>query len=288
MLTKDTAICIRTVDYSETSQIVTFFTRTTGKISAIAKGSKRPKSAFDGPIELFSYGKIVFSDSTKEKLVTLTEFEQQPCFTDLAGNLFALNCASFAAELVNLLTNEYDPHPELFDSFLQFLQNTNEGRASKFCHSEAKPKNLTHSKARSFASAQDDMKSMQHRDTISLLILFQLSLLKEIGLQPILNACANCKTRYSTGHLTAEHRASSIEHRVYFSSSANGLICKDCEASFPDKVRLTNSAANCLANLKLIAEADEKTLNEIEKVLIYHFTETLGHPPKMAKHILKK
>jgi len=74
MLVKDTAICIRAVDYSETSQIVTFFTRATGRISAIAKGSKRPKSKFDGPIELFSCGNIVFSDSNKEKLATLTEF----------------------------------------------------------------------------------------------------------------------------------------------------------------------------------------------------------------------
>jgi len=124
MLTKDAAICIRTVDYSETSQIVTFFTRAAGKISAIAKGSKRPKSAFDGPIEVFSYGKIVFSDSTREKLATLTEFEQQPGFTHLRNNLFALNCSLFAAELLNNLTDDYDPHPQLFDNFLQFLKST--------------------------------------------------------------------------------------------------------------------------------------------------------------------
>lgn len=37
MLIKDYAICIRVIDYSETSQIVTFFTKTAGKISAIAK-----------------------------------------------------------------------------------------------------------------------------------------------------------------------------------------------------------------------------------------------------------
>ena len=117
MLTKDSGLCIRALDYSETSQIVTFFTRATGKISAIAKGSKRPKSAFDGPIEVFSHGKIVFSDSTKEKLAVLTEFEQQGGFTGLANKLFALNCVSFAAELVNQLTNEHDPHPGLFDSF---------------------------------------------------------------------------------------------------------------------------------------------------------------------------
>jgi DNA repair protein RecO (recombination protein O) len=256
MLTKDTDICIRATDFSETSQILTLFTRANGKIGAIAKGSKRPKSAFDGPVELFSHGKIVFSDSNKEKLATLTEFEQQPGFTDLAGNLFALNCASFAAELVNSLTDDYDPHPELFDSFLQFLQNINDSRLTSH--------------------------------ELALLILFQLSLLKEIGLQPILNACANCKTSIENRlSAVASAKAEATSDEFYFSSSANGLICKDCEASFPDKIRLTKNAANCLANVKLIAEAQEKTLNEIEKLLIYHFTETLGRPPKMAKYILK-
>jgi DNA repair protein RecO (recombination protein O) len=243
-LTKDTAVCIRVVDYSETSQIVTFFTRANGKVGTIAKGSKRPKSAFDGPIEMFSYGEIVFSDPAKEKLATLTEFQQHG-FTDLASNLFAFNCCLFAAELLNKLTHENDPHPELFDSFLQFLHDVSE-----------------------------------HRDILPLLILFQLTLLREIGLTPILNACANCKT-------SIEHRASSIEQQVYFSSSANGLICRDCEASFPDKIKLSKHAAACLNNLKLVADANEKTLREIEKILISHFTELLGHRPKMAKHILR-
>jgi DNA repair protein RecO (recombination protein O) len=246
MLTKDTAICIRTTDYSETSQIVTLFTRTNGKISAIAKGSKRPKSAFDGPLEIFSYGEIVFSDPSREKLATLTEFQQTPAFSCSADNLFALNCCLFGAELINSLTNEYDPHPQLFDGFLRFLQDANE-----------------------------------KRDSLSLLILFQLTLLREIGLMPILNACANCKTSY------CHSRASGNLSQAYFSSSANGLICRDCEASFPDKIKLTKNAADCLANAKLITETKEKTLNEIEKILIHHFTEILHRPPRMAKYILK-
>jgi len=247
MLTKDVAICIRAVDYSETSQIVTFFARAAGKITCIAKGSKRPKSAFDGTIEVFSHGKIVFSDSTKEKLVTLTEFEQQPALIS-PDNLFVLNCALFAAELLNYLTNEYDPHSELFDSFLQFLQNLHDQQVI----------------------------NNKQPDVLVLLILFQLTLLKEVGLQPILNACVNCKNRLSIRWPGS-----------YFSSSANGLVCRDCEANFTDKIRLTNAAANCLSNLKLIAESKETTLNEIEKVLVYHFTELLGRRPKMAKHILK-
>jgi len=245
------AICIRAVDFSETSQIVTFFTKANGKISAVAKGSKRPKSAFDGPIEIFSHGNIVFSDSNKEKLATLTEFESASGtrgFTDLSSDLFVLNCCYFAAELLNKTTHDYDPHPELFDSFLQFLKDANERR--------------------------DTLHTSQ--DTLVLLILFQLALLKEVGLQPILNSCANCKS---------SRESQTTSHEIYFSSTANGIICKDCETSFPDKIRLSQPAANCLSNLKLITEANKKTLNEIESVLIGHFTELLGHKPKMAKYL---
>ena len=69
------------------------------------------------------------------------------------------------------------------------------------------------------------------------------------------------------------------------------IVCRDCEASFVDKVELSPKAAACLAmpqvnDLKLIERVDEKTLAEIEKALIYHFTEILNHPPKTAKYVL--
>ena len=257
MLTKDAAICIRVIDYSETSQIATFFTKNTGKISTIAKGSKRPKSAFEGPIEILSYGQIVFSQRSSRKLAILTEFQQQPAFavgyalrdTEYQSSFFVLNCSFFAAELINQLTDEYDPHPQLFDSFLQFLQNT--------------------------SALRDALHTS--RDTLAMLILFQLALLKEIGLQPILNVCANCKNRFAPETL-----------ETYFSSAANGLICRDCEAAFPDRIKVVGTAGGYLVNLKLMADAEEKVLNEIEKILISHFTELLGRPPKMAKYILKK
>jgi DNA repair protein RecO (recombination protein O) len=248
MLTKDLAICIRTVDYSETSQVVTFFARQTGKISAIAKGSKRPKSAFDGPIEILSHGKILFADSGRDKLATLTEFEPAYNSPDLAGprsDFFVLNCCFFAAELLNNFTHDYDPHPELFDSFLHFLQST-------------------------------EQHETRHK-MLAALILFQLGLLKEIGLQPILSSCVNCKTKYEIRD---------TRYEAYFSSAANGLVCRDCEPSFPDKIRLSKNAAACLTSLKKIPDAAEKTLQEIEEILVRHFTELLGRPPKMAKHIL--
>lgn len=248
MLSKDLAVCIRAVDYSETSQVVTFFARGAGKVGAIAKGSKRPKSKFDGPIEIFSFGSIVFLDSAKQKLATLTEFEQQPGLTALSRDFFVLNCCLLAAELLNKLTDDRDPHPGLFDSFLQFLRDADARRPA----------------------------DSKRGNVLALLILFQLALLKEVGLRPVLSACASCKNAFSEDW-----------PEVYFSSGANGMICRDCEGTLQDKIRLTKSAATCLASLKLIAHAQKETLDEIEKVLIYHFTEIVGHRPKMARHVIE-
>lgn len=63
-------------------------------------------------------------------------------------------------------------------------------------------------------------------------------------------------------------------------------IYRDCENSFPDRIRPNKDAAAYFGDIKLIAVANEETLNEIEMILIYHFTELL-HPPKMAKYVLK-
>lgn len=247
MLTKDRAVCLRAVDYSETSQVVTFFARLAGKIGAIAKGAKRPKSAFDGPIEVLSFGDIVCTTGHTQKLATLTEYQQQPPKGGLRRNLFALDSALFAAELLNQLTHEHDPHPVLFDQFVQFLQDLDE-----------------------------EATGCLRRDILLRLILFQLGLLREVGLRPNLKACTNCKRAFA-----ADWRES------YFSSVANGIVCQDCEMSFPDKIRLRAQSVHGLANLRQLAEMPERTLDEIERVLIHHFTETLGHPPKLARHILR-
>jgi len=243
MIFRDRAICTRTVDYSETSQVVTFFTRRHGKISGIARGAKRKKSAFDGPIEVFSRGEVLLSTGKEANLATVREFEQRQGYGQLTRDFLALNSALFAIELVNSFTDEYDPHEALFESMEGFLENLSE--------------------------------TQNREDILKLLILFQLSLLREIGLGPVLDRCVNCGKTFSTNWSD-----------IYFSSSANGLICRDCEGSFPEKLRLSRASGQCLTKIGNIGQAKTRQLRQIEELLVHHFREKLGRNLRMARYVL--
>jgi recombinational DNA repair protein (RecF pathway) len=123
---------------------------------------------------------------------------------------------------------------------------------------------------------KDEELTRQRRDVLVRLIVLQLVLLREVGLHPVLKACANCR-RALAGDW----------HEVYFSSSANGLICRDCEVSFPDRTRVNRKLARTLADLRQIADADEVTLDEMERMLVHHFTSILGRRLKLAQYVEK-
>jgi DNA repair protein RecO (recombination protein O) len=248
MLISDNAICIRTVDYSETSQVVTFFTERTGKLTAIAKGSKRAKSAFGGPLELVACGRIGLIETHGDKLATLTDFEQTTAHKNLVADLYRYNCCLFAAELVNLLTDDYDPHPGLYESLVTLLKSVNE--APKGC-----PRSII----------------------LASLITFQFSMLREVGLAPVMTTCVNCKRKFD-----GEWR------QAWFSNAASGLVCRDCEMSFPDKTLITRKTVASLDSAAALDKMSLQALTEIEKLLIEYVSYSLGKAPKMARHILGK
>lgn len=152
-LTRDQAICLRFTPYSESSQIVSLFTRTHGRIRAIAKGARRHtkagKSRFDGGLDVLDSGDAVFVLAPERDLQPLTEWRLREGHLALRRDLRALNLALYAAELVEKLVEEHDPHPKLFDQVERLLSRL------------AEP---------------------ESRESVAL--AFQLNLLRQVGLLP--------------------------------------------------------------------------------------------------------
>jgi DNA repair protein RecO (recombination protein O) len=124
-LSRDRCICVRKIEYSETSQILTLFGRDHGLFRVIAKGAHRRTKAghskFDGGADLLDVGEAVFTFDVSRDLNTLTEWSLREGNLLLRKNLRGMYLGLYAAELVSLLIEEHDPHPDLFLRFERSL-----------------------------------------------------------------------------------------------------------------------------------------------------------------------
>lgn len=121
-LEKSDAIVIRAVDFSETSSIVTFFTRDFGKVSTLAKGARRKKGPFESALDLLALCRIVFIHKSSDSLDLLTEAKLVNRLRASEVDLSRLYSGYYIAELLMNLTDEMDPHPELFEIAQQSLR----------------------------------------------------------------------------------------------------------------------------------------------------------------------
>lgn len=155
---KAIAVVLRVVEWSETSSIVTLLTREFGKVHGLAKGARRPKGPFESALDLLSTCQVVFLRKSSDALDLLTEAKLQRRFRPRAGELACLYAGYYVAELLNDLTDDYDPHPGLFDA------------------------------------AQDTLAGLASGDVpASLLVLrFELAALGLLGHMPSLADCAEC------------------------------------------------------------------------------------------------
>src|SRR5579871_2507137 len=112
---KASALVLRTTDWSESSRIATLWTREFGKVRALAKGGRRLKSNFENALDLLTLCSIVFLRKSSGSLDLLTEAQVVERFPQLRTHLPALYAAYYIAELLSDGTEDYDPHPSLFD-----------------------------------------------------------------------------------------------------------------------------------------------------------------------------
>jgi len=120
------AFVLHTYPYRETSLIVEAFTRQYGRVSMLARGARRPRSAMRGV--LLAFQPLALAWFGKGELRTLSRAEWQGGQPLLQGE--ALLCGFYLNELLLRLLPREDPHDALFVQYRHALSRLGAGMAS--------------------------------------------------------------------------------------------------------------------------------------------------------------
>lgn len=109
---KAEGIVLRRANLGEADRLVTLFCRDQGKLTAAAKGARKPKSRFGGRLELFSHVRVLLA--VGRTLDVVSQVEVANAFGALREDLDRLAYAAFAVELADRATADREPAPDLF------------------------------------------------------------------------------------------------------------------------------------------------------------------------------
>lgn len=243
---KTESIVIRQADFSESSRVVTFFSREFGKVALLAKGAKRLNGPFDAALDLLSTCRIVFLRKSSGALGLLTQAKLSARFTPVRSNLNSLYGAYYVADLLCGLTEEFDPDPQVFDLTERTLRELSDIDA----------------------------------DPGSVIVQFEVGLLCRAGLFPDLAACSVCgesaesNARFAHwvtqgGLLCANCRKAEYAGKT-ISSGALAILRRlsNVDSTLADRVRLTK---------------DQTT--ECHRLVVSAITHVLGRKPGTLRYL---
>jgi len=117
---KTEAIIIKKTKLGEADRILTFYTPHLGKIQAVAKGVRRPRSKMSGHLELLTHSLVPLARG--KNLDTVTGCQTINSFLALKSDLDLSSYALYVIELVNKFTEDNIENYPLFKLLLETLK----------------------------------------------------------------------------------------------------------------------------------------------------------------------
>ena len=242
---KASALVLRLTDFSETSLVVSLFTREFGKIGALAKGARRLKNPFESALDVLTHCRIVFLHKSSEALDLVTEAKLVRRFRPCGANLRGLYAGYYVAELLGDLTDDNDPHPELFDLADETLAALAAGE-------------------------------VVHRR----LPRFELGALGYVGHAPALRQCAECGTEIE---MTGRIAFGGIHGGVLCRDCRRGK--NQVVSVSAGVLRTMAQLADMESQTWQRMEIDARTLGELRGVLNHYIAHLVGRKPRMFEYL---
>lgn len=160
-LYKTEAIVLKSSDLGEADRLLTLYTPHLGKLKAVARGARKPKSKLGGHVETLTHSLIMLAQG--HTLDVVSQCQTLHSFQSLREDLGRLSLGLYAADLVNSFTEERQENLPLFRLLIDTLDwlSTVAGTPRQ--------------------KAQDT--AIHH---------FELHLLEYLGYQPQLQDCVHC------------------------------------------------------------------------------------------------
>lgn len=161
MLINAEGIVLRQINFNESDKILTIFSKENGKIQAIAKGARRPKSNLLSSTQTFTYGEYTFYKGRNFYHINQGDVIQS--FYSIREDLNKLAYGTYLIELVDAGIVEEEANEKLFQLLIKSL------------------------------STLIDM----NKDFLKLVIAFELKYASFIGYRPQLKKCIVCNSELS-------------------------------------------------------------------------------------------
>jgi len=153
---KTEAVVLRSIRYGEADRILHLYSAARGRVGAIAKGARRPRSRFGGRLEPFFRLDLILHEGRGD-LATVTSASTVDGYSRLRSNGEAITAAARGCDAVLRLLDSAEPNPAAYNLLCRYLGLLDEGASE-----------------------------------LSLALAFRMKLALAAGFSPELASCARC------------------------------------------------------------------------------------------------